>query len=48
MKSKLATTLNISKNIINIKATTEENLGFTGQELGISAFCISTLKKYTN
>ena len=32
-----------SSNNINIKATTEEKLGFTGQELGISSQSICLL-----
>jgi 2-C-methyl-D-erythritol 2,4-cyclodiphosphate synthase len=35
----------ISKSPVNVKATTEENLGFTGQKLGISAQAISLICK---
>lgn len=35
---------NISQ--INIKATTEENLGFTGEKLGISAHAVALMVKY--
>lgn len=37
MRKTLATTLNIQISQINIKATTEEGLGFTGQNQGIAA-----------
>ena len=30
---------------VNVKATTEEKLGFTGQELGISAHAVCLLEK---
>ena len=29
----------IEKNVINIKGTTTENLGFTGREEGIASLC---------
>ena len=37
MRSNIAETLGIPVNRVNVKATTEEKLGFTGQKLGISA-----------
>lgn len=37
MVKNIADTLNISENQVNVKATTEEGLGFTGSEEGISA-----------
>lgn len=43
MRSNIADVLEISLNQINIKATTEEGLGFTGQGLGISAQAICFL-----
>lgn len=45
MKNNIASRLNISINQLNIKATTEEKLGFTGQGLGISAQAICFLLK---
>ena len=39
----IAGVLGISKNQVNIKATTEEGLGFTGREEGISAQAICAL-----
>lgn len=43
MRRNIAEALNIDINNINIKATTEEKLGFTGQELGISSQSICLL-----
>ena len=43
MEQKIAQTLQISKEQVNIKATTEEGLGFTGTEQGISAQAICLL-----
>lgn len=43
MEQNIARTLNINKNQVNIKATTEEGLGFTGKEEGISAHAVCLL-----
>lgn len=40
MKQNIATALHISTQQVNIKATTEEKLGFTGSEQGISSQAI--------
>lgn len=40
MKQNLARALNCDASLINIKATTEEHLGFTGQGLGIAAHAV--------
>ena len=46
MKEKIAKILNIKKNIINIKGTTTEKLGFLGREEGIACqVSVSVLKK---
>lgn len=45
MREALANTLKIDKNLINIKATTEEHLGFTGRKEGISAHAVCLLKE---
>lgn len=44
MKHNMATALNISMDHINVKATTEEGLGFTGEGLGIAAQAICLLE----
>ena len=41
----IAEKLNINHGRINIKATTEEHLGFTGREEGIACHAISMIKK---
>lgn len=43
MRKNIATALNININQVNIKATTEEGLGFTGEMLGISAQSIASV-----
>ena len=43
MIDNVATALNISAEQVNIKATTEEGLGFTGNKTGISAQAICSL-----
>lgn len=43
MRVNIANTLNISIDDINVKATTEEGLGFTGREEGISAQSICSI-----
>lgn len=46
MRENIAEVLNISIDQINVKATTEEGLGFTGEGLGISSqsICLLTQK----
>ncbi len=44
MESLIADTLGIEKSQINIKATTEEQLGFTGREEGIASNAICLLE----
>jgi 2-C-methyl-D-erythritol 2,4-cyclodiphosphate synthase len=43
MERNIAQTLGISVEQVNVKATTEEGLGFTGTEQGISAQSICLL-----
>ena len=43
MEENIAKVLKIEKNQINLKATTEEKLGFTGREEGIAAQAICSL-----
>ena len=45
MKQCMADTMNISVEQINLKATTEERLGFTGREEGISAHCVCLIQE---
>lgn len=43
MKSNLAECLGVPKSQINVKATTEEGLGFTGTKQGIAAWGLATI-----
>lgn len=43
MKENIATVLDLPPNTINVKATTEEHLGFTGEGLGIAAHAVCLL-----
>jgi len=45
MREKLSKILEISEDVINIKATTTEKLGFCGREEGIAAQSIVLLEK---
>ena len=45
MINNIAKTLMIESGRINIKATTEERLGFTGREEGVSAHAVASVKK---
>lgn len=45
MRANIANTLSVSEDTVNIKATTEEKLGFTGSLEGISAHAVCTLYK---
>ena len=44
MRENIANALNISSNDVNVKATTEENLGFTGRKEGIAAHAVCIIK----
>lgn len=48
MRENIAEVLGISVNKINVKATTEEKLGFTGEGLGISAQAVCMLETVGN
>ena len=45
MRTNVAFALNIDVDNVNIKATTEEHLGFTGREEGISAHAVALIEK---
>ena len=45
MRENIASALDVSTKEINIKATTEEKLGFTGAGLGIAAHAVCLLEK---
>ena len=45
MKEKIAKVLKIDRGDINIKATTNEGLGFIGREEGIAAFAVTLVKR---
>ena len=46
MIANVASILGITKDQVNIKATTEEHLGFTGEGLGISASAVCILETF--
>ncbi|MCB7305128.1 2-C-methyl-D-erythritol 2,4-cyclodiphosphate synthase [Bariatricus massiliensis] len=48
MEANIAAALGIRDNQVNIKATTEEGLGFTGSGEGISSQAICAIEKLTN
>ncbi len=48
MKMVLCDLLNISKIDLNIKATTEERMGFTGRAEGIKAYCTALIYREEN
>ena len=45
MQENLAKILQVEPNQVNVKATTEERLGFTGREEGISAHAVCLIEK---
>ena len=45
MNEKIAKVLGIELDAVNVKATTEEKLGFTGKEQGISAYAVAGIEK---
>lgn len=45
MRENIARAFNTTKQNVNVKATTEEKLGFTGEELGIAAHAVCILER---
>jgi 2-C-methyl-D-erythritol 2,4-cyclodiphosphate synthase len=45
MNENIARTLAVAVDQVNVKATTEEKLGFTGTEQGISAYAVAGIEK---
>lgn len=45
MKKRVAEVLEIDIEQVSIKATTEEKLGFTGDESGVKSYCVVLLEK---
>ena len=44
MRKKLADVMNVDKDAVNVKAMTEEELGFTGEGLGIAAHAVALIE----
>lgn len=45
MRSRLAAAMQVDEDVVNVKATTEEKLGFTGEGLGIAAHAVALIEK---
>jgi len=45
MRRNLADTMGVDGDAVNVKATTEEKLGFTGEGLGIAAHAVALIEK---
>lgn len=45
MRNNIARALGIDVDCVNVKATTEEHLGFTGRKEGIAAHCVCLINK---
>lgn len=46
MRSNLSGVLGVPVSMISVKATTEEGLGFTGSNKGISAYCVANVTRF--
>jgi len=45
MRENIASVLGVDVDCVNVKATTEEKLGFTGRKEGISAHCVALIEQ---
>ncbi len=45
MRENIASVLGVDVDFVNVKATTEEKLGFTGRKEGISAHCVALIEQ---
>lgn len=45
MRENIASVLGVDIDFVNVKATTEEKLGFTGRKEGISAHCVALIEQ---
>ena len=45
IRDNIAKILEIDSELINVKAKTEEKLGFTGDETGVKSYCVVLLEK---
>ena len=48
MRLNLSKILNLPLNRVNIKATTNEGMGFVGRNEGIAAYCVVTITDFTD
>ncbi|GAH54937.1 unnamed protein product, partial [marine sediment metagenome] len=48
MKNNIAQVLKISPEKVNIKATTNEKMGFIGRREGAASYCVVSLNEYTD
>jgi len=45
IRDNIAKILEINSELVNVKAKTEEKLGFTGDETGVKSYCVVLLEK---
>ncbi|MCK5136146.1 MAG: 2-C-methyl-D-erythritol 2,4-cyclodiphosphate synthase [Bacteroidales bacterium] len=45
IRQQIASQLGLDKDVVSVKATTEEKLGFTGREEGVSAYAVVMLQR---